>query len=52
LMLEHVGHRSAAARIERAVMRTLENGVGLTPDLGGEGTTASITEQLIKNLGA
>jgi len=26
--------------------------VGLTPDLGGEGTTASITEQLIKNLGA
>jgi isocitrate dehydrogenase (NAD+) len=52
LMLEHVGHRAAAARIERAVLRTLENGVGLTPDLGGEGTTASITEQLIKNLGA
>ncbi|HEV3436141.1 MAG TPA: isocitrate/isopropylmalate dehydrogenase family protein [Gemmata sp.] len=52
LMLEHVGHRAAAERIERAVMRTLENGVGLTPDLGGEGTTASITEQLIKNLGA
>jgi isocitrate dehydrogenase (NAD+) len=52
LMLEHVGHRAVAERIERAVMRTLENGVGLTPDLGGEGTTASITEQLIKNLGA
>lgn len=50
LMLEHVGYRAAAERIERAVLRTLENGIGLTPDLGGDGTTASITEQIIKNL--
>ena len=33
-------------------MTTLENGVGLTRDLGGDGTTATITEQIIKNLGA
>jgi isocitrate dehydrogenase (NAD+) len=50
MMLEHVGYRPAAERIERAVMRTLEQGVGLTRDLGGDGTTATITEQLIRNL--
>jgi isocitrate dehydrogenase (NAD+) len=50
MLLDHVGHRDAAARIERAVVRTLQNRVGLTRDLGGDGTTATITEQLIKNL--
>jgi isocitrate dehydrogenase (NAD+) len=50
MMLEHVGHRPAAERIERAVVKTLQNGVGLTRDLGGDGTTATITEQIIKNL--
>lgn len=50
LMLDHVGHRSAGERIERAVLRTLERGIGLTRDLGGDGTTATITEQIIKNL--
>ncbi len=52
MMLEHVGHRTASEQIERAVMRTLEAGVGLTRDLGGDGNTATITEQIIKNLGA
>lgn len=52
MMLEHVGYRPAAERIERAVMQTLTNGVGLTRDLGGTGTTATITEQIIGNLGA
>jgi isocitrate dehydrogenase (NAD+) len=51
MMLEHVGHREAAVRIERAVVKTLEAGVGLTRDLKGDGTTATITEQIIKNLG-
>jgi isocitrate dehydrogenase (NAD+) len=50
MMLEHVGYRSAAERIERSVVKTLQNGVGLTRDLGGDGTTTTITEQLIKNL--
>jgi isocitrate dehydrogenase (NAD+) len=52
MMLDHVGHREEAARIERAVMKTLEAGVGLTRDLGGDGTTATITEQVIRNLTA
>ncbi len=50
MMLAHVGHRPAADRIEKAVMRTLERGVGLTRDLGGSGNTASITEEIVRNL--
>jgi len=52
LMLEHVGHGSAGRRIERAVRKTLEVGVGLTGDLHGDGTTTTLTDQIIKNLGA
>lgn len=52
MMLEHVGRGDAGARIERAVVKALEAGVGLTRDLGGDGTTATITEQIIKHLGA
>ena len=52
MMLEHVGHRAAGDRIERAVTATLQAGVGLTRDLGGDGTTATITDAIIKNLGA
>jgi isocitrate dehydrogenase (NAD+) len=50
LLLEHIGQRHAGQRIEAAVRRTLEKGVGLTRDLGGDGTTATLTEQLIANL--
>ena len=52
MLLDHVGERAAAAKIENAVIRTLQAGVGLTRDLGGDGTTATITEQIVKNLGA
>lgn len=52
MMLEHMGHRPAAERVERAVARTLEAGVGLTRDLGGDGTTATITEQIVRHLAA
>jgi isocitrate dehydrogenase (NAD+) len=51
MMLEHIGQRQAAARIEESVRRTLQAGRGLTRDLGGTGNTASLTEQLIANLG-
>jgi isocitrate dehydrogenase (NAD+) len=51
LLLEHIGQRQAARRIEKAVARTLENGRGLTRDLGGDGTTTTITEQIIANTG-
>jgi isocitrate dehydrogenase (NAD+) len=50
LMLEHLGQRRVAERIETSVRRTLEAGHGLTPDLGGIGTTTTLTEQLIAQL--
>ncbi len=50
LLLEHIGQRAVARRIEASVVKTLQAGRGLTRDLGGDGTTRSITEQLIVNL--
>ncbi len=50
LMLEHIGQRRPAERIEQSVRRTLEARRGLTRDLGGDGNTATITEQLVANL--
>jgi isocitrate dehydrogenase (NAD+) len=50
LLLEHIGQRQAAGRIEDSVRRTLQARQGLTRDLGGTGTTATITERLIANL--
>jgi isocitrate dehydrogenase (NAD+) len=52
MMLEHVGYRDAAARIEHSVRQTLQKAVGLTRDLGGDGNTATITRELIANLAA
>ena len=37
MMLDHVGERAAAARIEAAVISTLQDADGLTRDLGGSG---------------
>jgi isocitrate dehydrogenase (NAD+) len=50
LLLEHIGQRHVAGRIEESVRRTLQAGRGLTRDLGGDGNTATLTEQLITNL--
>jgi len=52
MMLDHVGERAAAARIEAAVAKTLKAGIGLTRDLGGTGCTASLTAEIIRHLGA
>jgi isocitrate dehydrogenase (NAD+) len=50
LLLEHIGQRRTAERIEASVRATLQAGKGLTRDLHGDGSTATITEQLIANL--
>jgi isocitrate dehydrogenase (NAD+) len=50
LLLEHIGQARAARRIEDSVRRTLQAGRGLTRDLGGTGTTASLTAELVANL--
>jgi len=50
MMLDHIGQASAARRIEASVWKTLQSKRGLTRDLGGSGTTRSLTDQLIANL--
>jgi isocitrate dehydrogenase (NAD+) len=50
MLLKYVGQAGPAERIEDSVRATLEARRGLTRDLGGEGTTATITERLIANL--
>jgi isocitrate dehydrogenase (NAD+) len=50
LLLEHIGQFHVAQRIEEAVRRTLQARVGLTRDLGGNGTTASLTERIVGHL--
>ncbi len=50
MMLDHIGQRVSAQRIEQSVRDTLQAGVGLTRDLGGDGNTGTITERLIANL--
>jgi isocitrate dehydrogenase (NAD+) len=50
LMLDHIGQTQPARRIEQSVRKTLQAGRGLTRDLGGEGTTATLSEQLVANL--
>lgn len=50
LLLEHVGQREAAQRMQHSVRQTLAAGAGLTRDLGGDGNTATLTERLIANL--
>jgi len=50
MMLDHIGERSAAARIEAAVIATLQAADGLTRDLGGSGTTDTLTDAIIRRL--
>ena len=50
MLLAHLGHAAAAARVRLAVMDTLRAGV-LTPDLGGTATTQAVTRRVIAGLG-
>jgi tartrate dehydrogenase/decarboxylase/D-malate dehydrogenase len=46
LMLDHLGEQAAAARLMDAIERTLASGDLLPPDLGGQATTAQVTERV------
>ncbi|KJS84714.1 MAG: isocitrate dehydrogenase [Peptococcaceae bacterium BICA1-8] len=46
LMLNHIGEVQAAEDIERAINWILNHKERLTPDLGGKGTTTSLTRDL------
>ena len=46
LMLDHLGEPAAAARLMGAIERTLAAGDVLSPDLGGQATTAEVTARV------
>ncbi len=49
-MIEHIGQGSAARRLRNAIRATIVSADRTTPDLGGEGTTASFAEAIINRL--
>ncbi len=52
LLLDHLDEGEVAARIRAALQRTLREGVGYTPDLGGSARTAEFAGAVIERLGA
>jgi tartrate dehydrogenase/decarboxylase/D-malate dehydrogenase len=49
MMLEHLGENAAAKRLLQAIEKTTAT-AAMTPDLGGKGTTASVTAAVVKAL--
>jgi len=50
MMLDYLGEKGWAERIENAIVTVLEDGKVLTPDLGGSSSTAQVTDAIIKAL--
>lgn len=50
LLLDHLGREGAARRLEIAVNDVLAQGRTLTPDLGGDATTAAFTQAVLDTL--
>jgi 3-isopropylmalate dehydrogenase len=50
MMLEWLGEREAAARLEGAVREALRAGQHLTPDLGGRSSTMELAEDIARRL--
>ena len=49
-LIAHLGEKTAAARIERAVERALSDPANQTGDLGGKATTSEITNAILNEL--
>jgi isocitrate dehydrogenase (NAD+) len=52
LMLSHLGMEEKANRLRLAIRETIGAGDRVTPDLGGDGSTESITDAIIERLRA
>ena len=51
MMLRFVGETEAADVIDTAVLKVVEKGETLPPDLGGQATTSQVGEAVISALG-
>ena len=51
MMLEHLGEPAAAAKVEAAVVRSLQERRAMTPDLGGNATTSQVGDEVVRLLG-
>jgi len=52
LMLDHLGERVAAERIEAAILKTYRHGIYLTKDVGGKANTEQFTNAVLDHLAA
>ncbi len=50
MMLDHLGERPAAQRVEAAVVRSLEEGRVITADLGGSASTSQAGDEVVRLL--
>ena len=50
MMLDYLGEKEIASRINHAVERVVAKGKVLTPDLGGNAKTMEMTEEIVKEL--
>ena len=51
MMLDHMEDKPTADRIRNALTKAVDAKEGVTPDLGGNGTTDTFADAIIKNLG-
>lgn len=49
-MLKYIEQRDVADKVEKALFKTIKEGVKLTADLGGKATTQEFTQAIIENL--
>ena len=50
LMIDYLGEKSAAAKIEKAVIEVLKEGKIRTKDLGGSATTSEMSDEIAKKI--
>jgi isocitrate dehydrogenase (NAD+) len=51
MMLDHMGEKETGDRIRNALTKAVDGKEGVTPDLGGNGTTDTFADAIIKQLG-
>ena len=50
MMIDYLGEKEAAAKIENAIIEVLKEGIVRTKDLGGSATTSEISDEIAKKL--